>query len=256
MLFISIGFLVFAYNFCLHARITVFNPDKTFWTMIGKPWSFTRRYKASDFEELVVSKDFSYAGQLGMIQYWQRHFFIFAVKHKKAVLLLRDNSWEEAETSLKELSRLTGISIAKKKVSQDGLAPDLRVELSSQSKNAKPEHMTTHVGSLAELQKKFPTAHVLKTPPPKFPSGKNRKVFAGDYFKDLLTTAKIPHYFDHATPIQEEIWFFQNPLIVPLKLLMAFKEFNAVHAQNPEGFILFTAVAFQFEEFRWESHKK
>lgn len=261
LLFVGTGFLIFTYYFSLHARITVFNPDKTFWAMIGKPWSFTRRYKASDFDELSVSQGFSYAGQLGMIQYWQRHFFIFAVKGKKGVLLLRENSLKDAEASLKELSRLTSLPIAKQKVEEEPLVPDLRVELGGKKITLQEilAHAPHPVGTLAELQEKYPKACVVEVIPKNFPKvGKKTHQFTGDHFVSLLRAAKISHYLHTSTPDQTDIWYFEKPLILPLKLLEPFEDFEAFTEAYPEHFMAFTHYDFpqEWEEFNYEPKKK
>lgn len=261
-LFFGTGFLIFAYYFCLHARITVFNKNKTFFTMVGKPWSFTRRYKASDFDELAVSQNFSYAGQLGMIQYWQRHFFIFAVKGKKGVLLLRENSLQDAEASLKKLSGYTGLPIAKQKIEEgEPLAPDLRVEIGGkkitlQEILAKSPHP---IDTLTQLQEKYPKARVLKALPENFPRiRKKKREFTGDHFVALLRAAKIPHYLHTSTPDQTDIWYFQRPLILPLKLLKPFEDFDVYTEAYPQHFIAFTDYDFsqEWEAFYYEPDRK
>lgn len=105
-LILSPGFLWVAHMCLLKVQIVVFNTDKTFLTMQGKPWSFTRSYKVSDFSSLSVgvkfSPRFNGAGNV-------KHYCTYAVNERKKVLLLRDSSIEEARGTVKNITRLTGL---------------------------------------------------------------------------------------------------------------------------------------------------
>ncbi len=95
--------------FCiLKLRIVVFNVDKTFLIMQGKPWSFTRHHKVSDFNNLMMGVEFSAryrsAGH-------EKHYCTYVINGAKKVLLLRDSSIEEARLTVKNITRLTGLEL-------------------------------------------------------------------------------------------------------------------------------------------------
>lgn len=260
LLFFGVGFLVFVYSFTLHARITVFNKDKTFLTMIGKPWSLTRHYSAKDFDGLAMTTDFSYAGQLGMIQSWRKHYFIFAINGKKKVLLLREYSKEGAEKSLKELARLTGLKQVHEELEEAQLMPDLRVEIGGKKvslENIMDRRPPHQMGTLADLQKEHPEARVVKQRPKKFPA-QPKTPFNGDHFIALLEAAKVPCFLDHATPDQTDIWVFKTPILVPLEFMKNFSDYQAVAAILPGEFVYFDSIDFDedYEEFRCEPDHK
>lgn len=262
LLFLGLGFLTFVYYFCLHVRITVFNKDKSFLTMIGKPWSFTRHYKARDFDGLLLTTDLSYAGQLGMIQSWRRHYFIFATNGKKKVLILRDGSLEEAKKSIEELTRLTGLKQLQEDPEGMPLVPDLRVEMGGRKVSLQEimdSHQADSVGSLSDLKKKHPEARVVKEKPKDFPSNSKKKTcFNGDHFIALLEAAKVPCFLDHSTPDQTDIWFFKAPILVPLKFMENFSDYQDFAKALPDKFIHFKGMNFDqdWEEFRWEPDAK
>lgn len=251
--FLAVGFLVFAYYFLFHARVVVFNKDKTFLTMIGKPWSWTRHYQANDFKELVVNQGLSYAGQSGMVRYFQKHYFVFAINGKKRVLLMRDNSLEDAKVSLQELSKLTGLSVASE-------SPIINSKIKIEEKKTGIKNLLrapSCLGPLSQLQKKFPTAHVLDKIPEEFPNSNQEKIdFEERHFIMLLRATRVPYYFHGSTPIQEDIWFFKNPLIVSLKFLSVFEEFSEAAAVTPNDFVAFTDVVFSWKEFGWMPDRK
>lgn len=97
----------FTYRSILSLQLVVFNTDKTFLTMKGKPWSLTRNYKVSDFQSLCMTADL-YRGR-----YTQSRviYSTYAVNGKKKVLLLRDGSIEKARETVKNISRLTGLKL-------------------------------------------------------------------------------------------------------------------------------------------------
>jgi len=106
--FFGPGCLWVAHMCLLKLRIVVFNTDKSFLTMQGKPWSFTRHYKTSDFSSLSMDVKFSTrlngAGNT-------KHYCIYAVNEGKKVLLLRYPSVEKARETLKNITRLTGLKL-------------------------------------------------------------------------------------------------------------------------------------------------
>ena len=104
----SLGALWLAYTFLLKVQIVVFNVDKTFLTMQGKPWSFTRHYKASEFSSLSMDVKFSprFNG-VGNV----KHYCTYAMNGGKKVLLLRDTSTEKARETVKNITHLTGLKL-------------------------------------------------------------------------------------------------------------------------------------------------
>lgn len=257
LLFLGAGFFTFAYYFLLHARITVFNPDKSFFTMIGKPWSFTRHYHARDFQELRIHTGLSYAGQLGMIRHFQRHFYISAVGSKNSVLLMRDNSSQEAEISLKEIGRLTGLPVTIPVVEKSSDTPSGGA---SSGRRISPREILVGrscTGPLATLLQEYPQANILDRMPAAFPSPSDKFLpFEAEHFIALLKAAKVPYYFHTSTPIQTDIWFFKDPLIVALNHLSAFDEFADAATETPGDFVLFTDVVFPWKEFGWTPDRK
>lgn len=257
LVFLGVGFFTFAYYFLLHARITVFNPDKSFLAMVGKPWSFTRRYHARDFQELRMHTGLSYAGQLGMIRHFQRHFYISAVGAKNNVLLMRDNSSQEAEINLKTIGRLTGLPIIIPVVEKSSDAPS---GAGSSDRKISPLEILAGrscTGPLGTLLQEYPQASVIERMPTEFlPSPGKLRPFEAEHFIALLKAAKVPYYFHTSTTIQTDIWFFKDPLIVALDHLSAFDEFAGAAAETPGDFVLFTDVVFPWKEFGWTPGRK
>ncbi len=108
-LIMSYGVFYLVYIILLKVHIVVFNTDKTFLTMQGKPWSFTRHYKASDFSSL--SMGIQYDGKVARSHGPTKMYCTFAVNGEKKVLLLRDTSIEKARETVKNITRLTGLKL-------------------------------------------------------------------------------------------------------------------------------------------------
>ncbi len=214
-LFTGGGFLAFAQTLLFQARLTVFTPDKKILSFIGKPWSFRRSFKISDFHSLRTHSKMNYAGQLGRIQRWRRAFYIFAVNDKQSVLLSQDSSLEEIEKTLKDLHHKTGLAVKEPpKEAQTEKAP-----------------LNEKVGPLKTLLKKYPKARVLDPLP---------KDFSGD-FMELLNADHIPHHFDLRRYDESEEWAFDFPLIVSVKELRAFEEYQTLLGKAPDKeFIVIT----------------
>lgn len=108
-LILDLGSLSLVYTILLKVHIVVFNVDKTFLTMKGKPWSFTRRYKASDFQSLSmgIQHDATTVRNRGAT----RMYCTYAVNGEKKILLLRDSSIEEARETVKNITHLTGLKL-------------------------------------------------------------------------------------------------------------------------------------------------
>lgn len=108
-LILNLGFLWLAHMCLLKVQIVVFNTDKTFLTMQGKPWSFTRRYKVSDFSSLSMGVE--YAASTGINASARRLYCTYTTSEGKKVLLLRDTSIEKAQETVKNITRLTGLKL-------------------------------------------------------------------------------------------------------------------------------------------------
>lgn len=108
-LILDLGFLSLVHTILLKVHIVVFNVDKTFLTMKGKPWSLTRRYKVSDFQDLSLG--IQYDPTTVRNRGSTRMYCTYAVNGEKKILLLRDSSIEEARETVKNITHLTGLKL-------------------------------------------------------------------------------------------------------------------------------------------------
>lgn len=108
-LIMSSGAFYLVYIIILKVHIVVFNVDKTFLTMKGKPWSLTRHYKASDFQSLHLG--IQYDGKVARSHGPTKMYCTYAVNGEKKVLLLRDTTIEKARETVKNITHLTGLKL-------------------------------------------------------------------------------------------------------------------------------------------------
>lgn len=93
-------------------RRTIFTKDKRIMTHVGKPFAFfSRSWKTSNFSAIEATTEWQYAGTLGMISTWRRGWMVIA-KGQKHALLMKCDSAEEAQATVEEFSKLTGLPAA------------------------------------------------------------------------------------------------------------------------------------------------
>lgn len=108
-LILDLAWFWLVYIILFKVHIVAFNADKTFLTMKGKPWSFTRHHKASDFQGLSIETQ--YDPTTVRNQGARRMYCTYAVNGEKKVLLLRDTTIEKARETVKTITHLTGLKL-------------------------------------------------------------------------------------------------------------------------------------------------